>query len=83
MPRSSKLIGALTLAALLAFTSLAQARPFAKANSVEASLKMGGYFFLNEDEGLEDTFSYLLSGGYNFTDLIIFQEKFTICPIHK
>jgi OmpA-OmpF porin, OOP family len=70
MPRSSKLIGALTLAAVLAVGSMAQARPFAKANSVEASLKMGGYFFLNEDEGLNDTFSYLLSGSYNFSDLM-------------
>jgi OOP family OmpA-OmpF porin len=70
MTRSSKFIGALTLTALLAVGSVAQARPFAKANSVEASLKMGGYFFLNEDEGLKDTFSYLLSGGYNFSDLM-------------
>ena len=70
MPRSSKLIGALTLAAVLVVGSMAQARPFAKANSVEASLKMGGYFFLNEDEGLNDTFSYLLSGSYNFSDLM-------------
>ena len=70
MSRSSNLIGAITLAALLVLGTTAQARPFAKSNSVETSLKMGGYFFLNEDEGLKDTFSYLLSGGYNFSDLM-------------
>jgi len=70
MLRSSKLIGALTLAALLAAGTMAQARTFTQANSLEASMKMGGYFFLNEEEQLKDTFSYLLSGGYNFSDLM-------------
>ncbi len=62
---------ALVVAGSMVFaTSMASAEtPHARANSVEASLNLGGYFFL-DDDSLEDTFDYRLTIGYNFTRLL-------------
>ena len=62
---------AVATALLLASATSASATTSAnvRANSVEASLKLGGYFFLNDD-ALEDTFAYRLSVGYNFTRML-------------
>lgn len=68
---TARMLTALALSlALLVSAPQADARSFTQAGSVEASLKMGGYFFANDAENLKHTFDYHLSGAYNFTSLL-------------
>jgi outer membrane protein OmpA-like peptidoglycan-associated protein len=80
MQGTKVMVAGLVFAYLLAFGSIAQAQSHTQAGSVEASLKMGGYFFLNDSEGLKDTFNYRITGSYNFSDLLGAELAFDFSP---
>ena len=70
---------ALTLGVATA-ASPAAAQSAVKAQSFEFDLNMGGYFFLQTDPGYKDTFTYGLSGAYNFTEHFGVQLAFHAAP---
>ncbi|MGM0574212.1 MAG: OmpA family protein [Myxococcota bacterium] len=71
---------ALALAVILGWSSVGHARPFVKKGGVEVGVKMGGYFFLDSDSPLDDTFAYGVHGGYNFSRLLGAELGFDASP---
>ena len=83
MPRMMNILVALAVAASCVISTPAEASPFPKANAVEVSLGVGGYFF--PDGGgispeLNHTFNYTLTGAYHFTDLLAAELAVDFAP---
>jgi outer membrane protein OmpA-like peptidoglycan-associated protein len=90
MLRSTKYLA--LIAPLLAHTATSHARPFVKKDSAEIGLQMGGLFFLDreavpfDDAGsgfptdLEHTFTYTLSGTWNFTPRLGLELSLALAP---
>lgn len=76
--KTGLLLGAMV--ASLALASSASARPFVAEQSASVGLEMGGYFYLNDETGFKDTFSYRLTGAYNFTRHFGAELAFDISP---
>ena len=51
-----------------------------RSGSLELDLHFGGSFFLNDDDGLKDTFSYGVGVGFNFTRNLGAQFDFEMAP---
>lgn len=91
MPRlASSIVLALLASSLIA--SPAAAKPYVEKGSVEVTLQLGGYLFLNDDSvpfdpdgpaftpNLKDTFAYTLSGGYNFSRHLALELSLQLAP---
>ncbi len=83
----------LIAATLLAFApSAVHATPFQKVGAVEVGLQLGGLFFLDDaavpfetdapafQQLLDDTFTYTLSGTYNFTRMFGLELALSFAP---